>query len=69
MEAKIIKLTDKMANITDIAFSTPIDWSDERQSEYFDWATQVVAGLRGSNAALEALFDKQIVDSRRAVGS
>lgn len=69
MEAKTIKLADKIANITDIAFATPIDWSDKRQLEYFDWATQVVAGLRGSNAALEALFDKQIEDSRRTVGS
>ena len=69
MEAKTIKLADKIANITDIAFATPIDWSDERRLEYFDWATLVVAGLRGCNAALEALFDKQIEESRRAVKS
>ena len=67
VEAQTIKLADKISNIIDVAFSTPIDWPAERQLEYFDWATRVVAGLRGCNAALEARFDKQIEDSRNAV--
>ena len=66
-EAKTIKLADKISNVTDVAFATPIDWPAERQREYFDWATRVVAGLRGCNAALEAWFDKQVEDSRRKV--
>ena len=67
VEAQTIKLADKISNIIDVAFSTPIDWPAERQLEYFDWATLVVAGLRGCNAALEARFDKQIEHSRNAV--
>ena len=67
VEAQTIKLADKISNVTDVAFSTPIDWPAERQLEYFDWATRVVAGLRGCNAALEAWFDQQVEDSRRKV--
>ena len=51
----------------DVAFSTPVDWPPERQLAYFDWASQVVAGLRGCNAVLEALFDEQVARSRESV--
>jgi hypothetical protein len=30
----------------------------ERTQAYFDWAAQVIAGLRGINPTLEALFDE-----------
>ena len=66
-EAQSLKLADKISNVFDVAFSTPVDWPAERQLAYFDWASQVVAGLRGCNAALEALFDEQLARSRKAV--
>jgi guanosine-3',5'-bis(diphosphate) 3'-pyrophosphohydrolase len=66
-EAQSIKLADKISNVIDVAFSKPIDWPLERQLEYFDWAGRVVDGLRGCNDALEALFDKQVEESRREV--
>ena len=65
--AQVLKLADKISNIHDVAFSKPVDWPPERQLEYFDWACRVVAGLRGCNAALEALFDEQVARSREAV--
>ena len=55
--AKLVKLADKTCNLRDIATTPPADWSDERRWEYFDWAKKVVAGVRGTNAALEAAFD------------
>ena len=66
-EAQSLKLADKISNVFDVAFSTPVDWPAERQLAYFDWASQVVAGLRGCNAALEALFDERIARSREFV--
>jgi len=66
-EAQSLKLADKISNVFDVAFSTPVDWPAERQHAYFDWASQVVAGLRGCNAALEALFDEQVARSRESV--
>ena len=66
-EAQTLKLADKISNVFDVAFSTPVDWPPVRQLAYFDWASQVVAGLRGCNAALEALFDEQVARSRESV--
>ncbi len=67
-DAQVLKLADKISNVYDVAFSKPVDWAPERQLAYFDWACQVVAGFRGCNAALEALFDGQVARSREAVG-
>ena len=67
IEAQSLKLADKISNVFDVAFSTPVDWPPERRLAYFDWAFRVVAGLRGCNPALEALFDDQIARSRESV--
>jgi GTP diphosphokinase / guanosine-3',5'-bis(diphosphate) 3'-diphosphatase len=55
--AKLVKLADKICNLRDVSDSPPKDWSLERKREYFDWAREVVAGLRGAHARLEQLFD------------
>lgn len=56
--AKIVKLADKIANMTDIIVNAPTDWDMERKLAYFEWAKQVVdAGLRGINPSLEAMFN------------
>ena len=46
-DAQSLKLADKISNVYDVAFCKPVDWALERQLEYFDWASRVVAGLRG----------------------
>lgn len=56
--AKWVKLADKICNLRDIQAAPPADWPLERCQQYFDWAHQVVNGLRGSHPQLEALFDK-----------
>jgi len=56
--AKLVKLADKISNLRDVAASPPSDWSLDRRRAYFDWARQVVEGLRGVNPALEAAFDR-----------
>ncbi len=55
--AKLVKLADKIANLRDIAASPPADWDQARKADYVRWASEVVAGLRGANPALEAAFD------------
>jgi len=57
-EAKLVKLADKICNLRDILSSPPADWSVERKAAYFDWANQVVDGLRGTHTRLESLFDE-----------
>lgn len=62
-EAKLVKLADKICNLQDILAFPPKDWSAERKKFYFDWAAEVVDGLRGVHPGLEALFDS--VNARR----
>jgi guanosine-3',5'-bis(diphosphate) 3'-pyrophosphohydrolase len=57
-DAKLIKLADKICNLRDVASCPPVGWSLERRQAYFDWAKQVVDGLRGADAGLEAMFDQ-----------
>jgi len=55
--AKLVKLADKICNLRDVADSPPSGWDLARRQEYFDWAREVVGGLRGVHAALEKAFD------------
>jgi guanosine-3',5'-bis(diphosphate) 3'-pyrophosphohydrolase len=64
-KAKCIKLADKIDNVTDVSQSPPEDWSHERLVAYVDWSEQVVAGLRGANAGLEAYYDTVLQKARR----
>lgn len=60
-EAKLVKLADKIANLTDILDSPPSDWSMERKNEYFQWAKAVVNNLRGTHSGLEKDFDSLVM--------
>ena len=60
-EAKLVKLADKICNLRDVADRPPAQWELARRQEYFEWARQVIDGLRGAgddkSARLEAAFD------------
>ena len=56
-KAKLIKLADKICNLREVLESPPSTWSLARKQAYFDWSAQVIAGLRGTNPELEAVFD------------
>jgi guanosine-3',5'-bis(diphosphate) 3'-pyrophosphohydrolase len=58
--AKMLKLADKITNVRDVLARPPADWSQQRRVEYIRWAEDVVAGLRGTNPALEAEFDRLV---------
>ena len=55
--AKLVKLADKICNLRDVADRPPAKWDLERRREYFEWAKQVIDGLRGAHPKLEAAFD------------
>ncbi|GAA4016034.1 HD domain-containing protein [Sphingomonas swuensis] len=55
--AKLVKLADKISNLRDILDKPPAHWPADRKRDYFLWAADVVAGLRGVSPALEASFD------------
>lgn len=66
--AKIVKLADKISNITDVANNPPADWPIERRREYIEWGSSVVAGLRGANEPLEKHFDNLVKTALTKVG-
>ncbi|XP_062062263.1 guanosine-3',5'-bis(diphosphate) 3'-pyrophosphohydrolase MESH1 [Lepus europaeus] len=56
--AKLVKLADKLYNLRDLKRCTPEGWSEPRVQEYFEWAAQVVKGLRGTNRQLEEALEQ-----------
>ncbi len=63
-EAAQVKIADKIANIHDIINTPPHDWPPARLIAYLDWTEKVVAGLRGRNGKLEALYDQVLSEGR-----
>lgn len=62
--AKLVKLADKICNLSDVLHQPPKDWDRARRQEYADWCARVVAGLRGCNPALEAKFAALYAESQ-----
>lgn len=56
--ARAVKLADKICNLRDMNINPPSGWDLARRQAYFDWAKQVIDGLRGHHAELERLFDE-----------
>jgi GTP diphosphokinase / guanosine-3',5'-bis(diphosphate) 3'-diphosphatase len=63
--ARLIKLSDKLVNCLDILESPPKNWSLGRRREYIQWAADVVAEIRGTNEALENVFDEMLANAER----
>ena len=66
--AKLIKLADKSCNIRDLVTRPPEEWPVERRRDYLLWSEQVVAGLRGTNAALEKYYDHELSSGKLLLG-
>ncbi|HSW29593.1 MAG TPA: HD domain-containing protein [Longimicrobiales bacterium] len=63
--AKLVKLGDKICNVTDVGWNPPRDWSLSRRVEYLDWTASVVEGCRGTHAALEDRYDRVLAAARK----
>lgn len=66
--AKLIKLADKACNVRNLVTMPPKDWSMERRQEYLLWGEKVVAGLRGTNSALEDYYDHELSSGKLLLG-
>lgn len=67
LPARKIRIADKACNIEDI-FSYPLNWTEERKSEYVKNSVQIVDQIRGTSATLEVHFDKIVAWSRTQAG-
>ena len=62
--AILIKLGDKISNVTDITHTPPTNWDSSRRLEYFDWAEKVINNCPRVNASLEKHFKDSIQRGR-----
>lgn len=67
--AKLVKLADKLDNLSDLLYATPIGWPPSRVAEYFVWAEKVVQGLRGTNSTLESQLDMVFSNRQTAINT
>jgi guanosine-3',5'-bis(diphosphate) 3'-pyrophosphohydrolase len=67
--AKILKLADKISNVTAIGRDPPADWPIDRQLDYVQWGRDVVAGLRGASPELEQMFDEVADEAARQIAA
>ena len=58
LEARHVKLADKICNVGDLIEAPPENWSLQRRRDYVAWSENVINGLRGSNTGLEQHFDE-----------
>lgn len=65
-EAKLVEIADKICNLRDMLNAPPAGWPLERRRAYFEWAAQVIAGVRGVNSRLEKIF-AELVEQGRAL--
>ena len=63
-DAALIKLGDKISNVTDITNTPPTDWDSNRRLEYFDWAEKVINNCPKVNEKLENHFKDSIQKGR-----
>ena len=62
--AALIKLGDKISNVTDITNTPPTNWDSNRRLEYFDWAEKVINNCPQVNEKLENYFKASIQKGR-----
>jgi guanosine-3',5'-bis(diphosphate) 3'-pyrophosphohydrolase len=67
LQAKLVKLADKVVNLRDIAYRPPVGWSLQRISEYADCSEQVAHGLRGAHEKLEHVFNTTLAQTRQEI--
>ena len=63
--AALIKLGDKISNVTDITNTPPTNWDSNRRLEYFDWAEKVINNCPKVNEKLENYFKDSIQKGRK----
>ena len=62
--AALIKLGDKISNVTDITNTPPTNWDSNRRLEYFEWAEKVINNCPKVNTSLEKYFKYSIQKGR-----
>ena len=65
--AALIKLGDKISNVTDVINNPPEDWDINRRKEYLDWAEKVIDNCPKVNDRMEDKFQEIIKQGHEAL--
>ena len=65
--AALIKLGDKISNVTDVINNPPEDWDINRRKQYLDWAEKVIENCPKVNDRMENKFQEIIKQGRKAL--
>ena len=65
--AALIKLGDKISNVTDVINNPPEDWDINRRKQYLDWAEKVIENCPKVNDKMENKFQEIIKQGREAL--
>ena len=65
--AALIKLGDKISNVTDITNTPPTNWDSNRRLEYFDWAEKVINNCPKVNESLENHFAEVVRKGKKLI--
>ena len=57
LDAQLVKLADRLYNVSDLTTSPPPSWSQEKVESYRDWGRKLLAALRGANQPLEEALE------------
>ncbi|WP_332685662.1 HD domain-containing protein [Bosea sp. (in: a-proteobacteria)] len=65
--ARLLRLADKISGLRELAEDPPADWDAARCRERLQFASDVAAGCRGLNGALDLLFDQAAAAAARSI--
>ena len=65
--AALVKLGDKISNVSDVTHSPPADWNTARRRQYLEWAEAVINNCPKVNAALEDHFSVILRNGRETL--
>jgi len=63
--AALIKLGDKISNVTDVINNPPSDWDINRRKAYLDWAEAVIKNCPQVNEKMENKFQEVLSSGRK----
>jgi (p)ppGpp synthase/HD superfamily hydrolase len=59
IDAKVIKLADRLYNVRDLRIATP-NWTKAKLRSYVEWAQKLLDALRGINQGLEHALEEEM---------
>ena len=65
--AVLIKLGDKISNVTDVINNLPSKWDINRRKVYLDWAEKVISNCPQVNEKMESKFQEVLSAGRESL--